>query len=87
MVGSYRLTVTITRPLPSQTGASRRKASGGSPAVSMDGKDIRGASKQTEGRRRMLVAAVEHGRGLVLGQLEIDSKTNEIPAVRELADG
>ena len=59
---------------------------GGSPAVSMDGKDIRGASKQTEGRRRMLVAAVEHGRGLVLGQLEIDSKTNEIPAVRELAD-
>ena len=26
----------------------------------------------------MLVAAVEHGRGLVLGQLEIDSKTNEI---------
>ena len=24
--------------------------------------------------------------GLVLGQLEIDSKTNEIPAVRELAD-
>ena len=34
----------------------------------------------------MLVAAVEHGSGLVLGQLEIASKTNEIPAVRDLAD-
>ena len=56
------------------------------PAVCMDGKDIRGASKQTVGRRRMLVAAVEHGSGLVLGQLEIGSKTNEIPAGRELAD-
>ena len=56
------------------------------PAISRDGKDIRGASKQTEDGRRMLVAAVEHGRGLVLGQLEIDSKTNAIPAVRELAD-
>ena len=34
----------------------------------------------------MLVAAVEHGSGLVLGQLKIASKTNEIPAVRDLAD-
>ena len=56
------------------------------PAVSTDGKDVRGASRQTEGRRRMLVAAIEHGRGLVLGQLEIPRKTNEIPAVRQLKD-
>ena len=32
----------------------------------------------------MLVAAVEQGSGLVLGQLEVASKTNEIPAFREL---
>ena len=51
----------------------------------MDGKDVRGASKQTADGRRMLVAAVEHSSGLVLGQVEVDSKTNEIPAVRELA--
>ncbi len=55
------------------------------PAVCMDGKDVRGASKQTEGGRRMLFAAVEQDTGLVLGQLEIDSKSNEIPALRELA--
>ena len=53
----------------------------------MDGKDVRGASKQTQDGRRMLVAAVEQGSGLVLGQLEISSKTNEIPALRELAGG
>ena len=49
----------------------------------MDGNDVRGASKQTANGRRMLVAAAEQVK--VLGQLEVDSKTNEIPAVRELA--
>ena len=55
--------------------------------IAMDGKDLRGASKQTPDGRRMLVAAVEHSRGRVLGQVAVDSKTNEIPAVRELAAG
>ena len=55
--------------------------------VAMDGKDLRGASKQTEDGRRMMVAAVEHGSGLVLGQKEIDDKTNEIPVVRDLSSG
>ena len=53
--------------------------------VAMDGKDVRGASKRTEGERQMMVAAVEHGSGLVLGQVRIGAKSNEIPAVRELA--
>ena len=57
------------------------------PAVCIDGKDVRGASKQTAQGRRMLLAAVEQGSGLVLGQLEIPSKTNEIPALRTLAGG
>ena len=51
----------------------------------MDGKDLRGASKQTVEGRRVMVAAVEHKTGLVLGQVEVDSKSNEIPAVRELS--
>ena len=55
--------------------------------VAMDGKDLRGASKQTDEGRRMMVAAVEHGTGLVLGQIEVDDKTNEIPAVRDLSAG
>jgi hypothetical protein len=45
--------------------------------VAMDGKDVRGASKALpDGRRRMLVAAVEHGSGLVLGQVQVGDTTN-----------
>ena len=55
------------------------------PTVCIDGKDVRGASKQTADGPRMLVAGVKQGSGLVLGQLEIASKTNEIPGLRELA--
>ena len=33
----------------------------------------------------MMAAAVEHGSGLVLGQVQVGSKTNEIPAVRQLS--
>ena len=55
--------------------------------VAMDGKDLRGASKQTEDGRRMMVAAVEHKTGVVLGQVQVDSKSNEIPAVRALSSG
>ena len=51
----------------------------------MDGKDLRGASKQTGEGRRVMAAAVEHETGLVLGQVEADSRSNEIPAVRELS--
>ena len=55
--------------------------------VAMDGKEVRGASKALpEDRRRMLVAAVEHGSGLVLGQVQVGDTTNEITAVRELAE-
>ena len=55
--------------------------------VAMDGKDVRGAAKALpDDRRRMLVAAVEHGSGLVLGQVQVGDTTNEITAVRELAE-
>ena len=53
--------------------------------VAMDGKDLRGASKHTAQGRRRMVAALEHQTGMVLGQVEVDSKSNEIPAVRELS--
>ena len=55
------------------------------PGVSLEGKDVGSASKQSAHGRRMLLAEVEQGSGVVLGQLEIDSKTNEIPPFRELA--
>ena len=53
--------------------------------IAMDGKDIRGASRQIDGEKRLMVGAVEHGRGVVLGQHQVGDKTNEIPAVRALA--
>ena len=56
---------------------------GGETPVAMDGKDVRGASKQVGKERRMMVAAVD--TALVLGQVRIGAKTNEIPAVRELS--
>ena len=33
----------------------------------------------------MMVAALEHNTGIVLAQVEVDRKSNEIPAVRELS--
>ena len=68
-------------------GAWTRQCGDGAAPVAMDGKDVRGASKQCADGRRMMVAAVEHGSGLVLGQVRVGDKTNEIPAVRELALG
>lgn len=65
-------------------GAWARQCSDGAAPVALDGKDVRGASKQAADGRRMMVAAVEHGTGLVLGQVQVGDKTNEIPAVREL---
>ena len=53
--------------------------------IAMDGKDVRGASKQTDDGSRMMVAAITHNTGVVVGQTEVDSKTNEITAVRKLA--
>ncbi len=53
--------------------------------LAMDGKDIRGASRQTEDGRRMTAAAVEHGTGTAPGQVEVDAESNEIPAVRDIA--
>ena len=52
--------------------------------VAMDGKQVRGASKVSD-TKHLLVAAVEHGRGVILGQVEVDGKSNEIPALRELS--
>ncbi len=60
-------------PLHSAVAAARHAGPGAgrvdAPAKRRGGKDVRGASRQTAGARRMMVAAVEHGAGLVLGQV------------------
>ncbi len=42
--------------------------------MATDGKDLRDASRQTGDGRRMMVAAIEHDTGLILGQVEVDRK-------------
>jgi len=51
--------------------------------IAVDGKTVRGA-KDKEGKAPHLVAALAHGIGAVLGQVAVDAKSNEIPAVRDL---
>jgi predicted transposase YbfD/YdcC len=51
--------------------------------IAVDGKTVRGA-RNKNGKAPHLVAALAHGIGAVLGQVAVDEKSNEIPAVRDL---
>jgi predicted transposase YbfD/YdcC len=51
--------------------------------IAIDGKTVRGA-KNKDGKAPHLVAALAHGIGAVLGQVAVEAKSNEIPAVRDL---
>lgn len=52
--------------------------------IACDGKTVRGARTRPDGKAPHLVAAFDHGAGAVLGQVAVDAKSNEIPAVRTL---
>jgi predicted transposase YbfD/YdcC len=62
---------------------TRAVRAGGRLVIAVDGKTVRGA-KGRDGKAPHLVAALAHGIGTVLGQVAVDKKSNEIPAVREL---
>jgi predicted transposase YbfD/YdcC len=62
---------------------TRAVQAGGRLVIAIDGKTVRGARNKT-GKAPHLVAALAHGVGAVLGQVAVDEKSNEIPAVREL---
>ena len=62
---------------------TRAVQAGGRLVIAIDGKTVRGA-KRKDGKAPHLVAALAHGIGAVLGQVAVDEKSNEIPAVREL---
>ena len=51
--------------------------------IAIDGKTGRGA-KNKAGKAPHLVAALAHGIGAVVGQVAVEEKSNEIPAVRDL---
>lgn len=53
--------------------------------LAIDGKALRGAMEKTKGGTApMLLNVVETARGLILAQLPVDSKTNEIAVIPEL---
>jgi hypothetical protein len=62
---------------------TRAARAGGRLVIAIDGKTVRGA-KSKDGKAPHLVAALAHGIGAVLGQVAVDAKSNEVPAVREL---
>jgi predicted transposase YbfD/YdcC len=62
---------------------TRAAQAGGRLVIAIDGKTVRGA-KNKDGKAPHLVAALAHGIGTVPGQVAVDAKNNEIPAVREL---
>jgi predicted transposase YbfD/YdcC len=62
---------------------TRAVRAGGRLVIAIDGKTVRGA-KDKNGKAPHLVAALAHGIGAVLGQVAVDVKSNEIPAVRDL---
>jgi predicted transposase YbfD/YdcC len=53
--------------------------------IAVDGKTLRGCS-HGDGDSRHLLAALDHAHGAVLGQVEVDTKTNEIPMFTALCD-
>jgi predicted transposase YbfD/YdcC len=62
---------------------ARWSETGGQKVIALDGKTVRGAKGGPDGAPR-LVAALTHGAGMVIGQVQVGAKTNEIPAAREL---
>ena len=62
---------------------TRATRASGRLVIAIDGKTVRGA-KDKDGKAPHLVAALAHGIGAVLGQVAVEEKSNEIPAVRDL---
>src|SRR5947199_1888349 len=62
---------------------TRAVQAGGRLVIAIDGKTVRGARNKA-GKAPHLVAALAHGIGAVPGQVAVDGKPDEIPAVRDL---
>jgi predicted transposase YbfD/YdcC len=64
---------------------TRIKHAAGRRVIAIDGKTMRGARTDTSAAPH-LVAALDHDAAAVVGQLAIDDKSNEIPALCDLID-
>ncbi|MGW0787691.1 ISAs1 family transposase [Streptomyces sp. NPDC002911] len=65
--------------------ADRQKDAGGLRALAVDGKSLRGAAR-AKGRKIHLLAACDHVGGLILAQMDVGEKTNEITRFQPLLD-
>jgi len=65
--------------------AAYRPPPGRRRAVAVDGRTLRG-SGTSDGPGRHLLAALDHQHGVVLGQADVEAKTNEIPLFTTLLD-
>ena len=64
----------------------RTRQVAGRRVIAIDGKTLRGA-RSAAAAAPHLVAALDHATGVVLGQNQVETKSNEIPAVRDLLAG
>jgi predicted transposase YbfD/YdcC len=60
---------------------------GGLRVVAVDGKTLRGSGRGDGGGQRHLLAAFDHTHGVVLGQVDVAAKTNEVPMLPVLLAG
>jgi predicted transposase YbfD/YdcC len=60
-------------------------APGARRVIAVDGKTLRGSGHGSQDSRHLL-AALDHAHGVVLGQVEVGAKTNEIPLFTTLLD-
>ena len=65
--------------------AALQNPPGGRRVIAVDGKTLRGG-RGPDGRGRHLLAAVTHDTAIVVGQRNVDGKTNEIPVFAALLD-
>lgn len=61
------------------------RPSGSRRAIAVDGKTMRG-SRGADGAARHLMWAIDHDLGVVLAQVDVAEKTNEIPMFSQLID-
>ncbi|MGH3523561.1 MAG: ISAs1 family transposase [Mycobacterium sp.] len=85
-VGAWLTERATQRATAPPGGADNRADEPGLVAIAVDGKTVRGAV-DIDGNQVHLMAAATHADSLVLGQVEVGAKTNEIPQFAPLLDG
>jgi predicted transposase YbfD/YdcC len=80
-----RLDADVFDDLAGQWAARHTIPGPGRRVIAVDGKTLRGSGHGGEDSRHLL-AAFDHAHGVVLGQVEVGAKTNEIPLFTALLD-